>query len=95
MQNEPKTSPKKHQKMHFCAVLMPDFATLEGSAGGGYMNVQVEPRGLKDGCRLERENGSWAAMSTPSSTTPDPALGRRGDRFSRLRVKAWAERFGT
>jgi hypothetical protein len=42
------------------------------------MKVEFEASGLRDGSRPEREEGWWAAKSTSSSTTPDPALGRRG-----------------
>jgi len=42
------------------------------------MKVEFEASGLRDGCRPEREKGWWAAKSTSSSSTPDPALGRRG-----------------
>jgi len=46
------------------------------------MKVECEASGHRDGCRPEREKGWWAAKSTSSSSTPDPALGRRELFFS-------------
>jgi len=48
---------------------------------GGYMKVEFEASGHRDGCRPEREKEWWAAKSTPGSTSPDPALERRGIAF--------------
>jgi len=42
------------------------------------MKVEFEPSGLSDGTRPEREKGWWVAKSRSRSTTPCPALGRRG-----------------
>jgi hypothetical protein len=68
---------KKSKNSAICAKRSEDRQSKDAGFDepqGGYMKVEFEGSGLRDGCRPEREKGWWAAMSTPSSTTPDPVV---------------------
>jgi hypothetical protein len=68
-------SPQKHQKTLFCALLMPDFASLEGSAGGGYMKVAFGGSRLRSG---SRQSLLWLSMGAicQKRTAPCGPAGR-------------------
>jgi len=45
------------------------------------MKVEFKASGHRDGCRPGQEKEWWVAKSSSGSTTPGPALGRRGTVF--------------
>jgi len=68
---------KKSKNSAICAKRSEDRQSKDAGFDepqGGYMKVESEASGHRDGCRPEREKEWWAAMSTPSSTTPDPVV---------------------